>query len=157
MVVNNQLSASIDQDTRRNCGKKDDMICEWQRRSKHMRNLMIVPYVWSHITLYDFLHDCVLSAVMFQSPLFIHACSLSSTLHDSQWDQCWIDPLRARLLLVSLSPLSFSVLTRLIPHSLPVKWPKPWLPVAHANIPPWMKDGMESERDRERQTNAEML
>lgn len=100
------------------------------------------------------LRNSVLSAVMLPPPLFIHVWSLSSTLHDSQWGSAGsVDPSRAPLWLVPLSPSSFSVLTRLIPHSLPVKGPKPWLLVAHANIPGWKMGQRARERERERETD----
>ncbi len=95
----------------------------------------------------------VLSATWLWPPPFIHAWSLSSMLCDSQWGGASNrdDPWRAPLWLVPLSPSSSSVLTRLIPHSLPVKGPKPWLLVAHANISGWKMGQRERGRERERE------
>lgn len=92
-----------------------------------------------------------------QPPLLIHAWSFSSTLHDSQWGSASssADPSRAPLWVASFSPSFFFVLTRLIPHGLPVKGPKPWLLVVHANIPVWKMGQRASERVR--QTEAKTV
>lgn len=139
------------------------MICEWHRRSKHM---YVVLYVLSLLFICNFclwshprscvsgflLCDGVLSVASLWPPPLIHARSLSSTLCDSQWGSSSdrLDPPRAPLWLVSLSPSSSSVLTRLIPHSLPVKGPKPWLLVAHANISGWKMGPRAGERGGDR-------
>lgn len=46
------------------------------------------------------------------------------------------------------------ILASLIPHSLPVKGPKPWMLVAHANTPVWKMGQKARRREGGRQTEA---
>lgn len=162
VLVNNKLSRSIDHDTMRH-NKEGEV--PWfvndTEGQKHMYIVVIAPEPYICNSALDPTHTqrtYWLSSLWQRPkvaplplPSLTHAWSLSSTLHDSQWgsgsggDRA--DPSRAPVWLVPLSPLSSSVLTRLIPHSVPVKGPKPWLLVAHANI--WKCERWDSERERE--------
>lgn len=139
------------------------MICEWYIRPKHSAQCSDSFPTSLEFSLVSHTHLTSQFFSLWQgvAPLwpssFICAWSLSSTLHNSQWGSASnrLDPWRAPRCLVPLSPSSSSFLTCLIPHSLPVKGPKPWLLVAHVKIPFW-KMGWRT-RERGRQTEAKSV
>lgn len=94
--------------------------------------------------------QCLLAVAKFQPPA-VHPCMVIK--RNAAWfsmRQHRVDPLRAPLWLVPPSPLSLPVLTRPIPHSLPVKGPKTRVPVAHANVSDWNMEERAGEMEGDR-------